>query len=209
MRIETFVCGSFATNCYLIFDEESKQSIIIDAPPDSLSPVSSYIKNNGLSVEYIILTHGHIDHIAYAERLRVVTGAKLLLHEKDHYWLEPPKKMIDLVAGDYIKFVPDISPKGNEKYFVDKNELEIIYTPGHTEGGICIYFKKNNTLFSGDTLFRESVGRTDLYGGSSKTLLQSIHEKLLVLPDETNVYPGHGDETKIKYERQYNPFLRK
>ena len=209
MRIETFVCGTFANNCYLIFDEESKQSIIIDAPPDSLSAVSTYIKENGLSVEYIILTHGHIDHIAYAEKLRVATGAKLLLHDKDHYWIEPPKDMLALVAGDYIKFVPDVSPKENEKYFIGKNEFEIIHTPGHTEGGICIYCKEDNILFSGDTLFQESIGRTDLYGGSSKTLLQSICEKLLVLPDETTVYPGHGDETKIKYERQYNPFLRK
>jgi glyoxylase-like metal-dependent hydrolase (beta-lactamase superfamily II) len=209
VRIETFVCGTFANNCYLIFDEESKQSIIIDAPPDSLSSVSSYIKNNGLSVGYIILTHGHIDHIAYAEKLRVATGAKLLLHEKDHYWLEPPKKMLDLVAGDYTKFVPNISPKENEKYLVGKHECEIIHTPGHTEGGICIYFKENNLLFSGDTLFQESIGRTDLYGGSSETLLQSICKKLLLLPDDTTVYPGHGNETKSKHERQYNPFLKK
>ena len=208
MIIETFVCGPLANNCYIIFDEESKKSIIIDAPPDSLPVVRTYINNNDLSVEYIILTHGHIDHIAHAEKLRAETKATLLLHEKDHYWIEPPKYMLDLVAGDYIMFVPDICPKSNEKYFVGKYEFEIIHTPGHTEGGICIYFKDNNLLFSGDTLFQESIGRTDLYGGSSEILLKSISEKLLVLPDDTTVYPGHGDETKIKYEKQYNPFLQ-
>lgn len=205
--IETFICGPFATNCYIVVDEESKKSIIIDAPPDSLSSITTYIKSNGLSLEYIILTHGHIDHIAHAEKLQAETKAKILLHEEDHYWIEPPDYMLALVAGDYIKFVPDISPKDNEKYFVGKYKFEIIHTPGHTKGGICIYFKDNNVLFSGDTLFQESIGRTDLYGGSAKILLESICKKLLILPDDTIVYPGHGDETKIIYEKQYNPFL--
>ena len=208
MTIETFVCGPLDNSCYIVSDEESKKSIIIDAPAGSLSFFTDYIKNNGLSVEYIILTHGHIDHIAHAEKLRAETNAKLLLHEKDHYWIEPPDHMLDLVAGDYTKFVPDIHPKDNEKYFVGKHEFEIIHTPGHTEGGICVYFKDDNILFSGDTLFQESVGRTDLYGGSSEILLESIYNKLLVLPDDTTVYSGHGDETTIKYEKQHNPFLQ-
>jgi glyoxylase-like metal-dependent hydrolase (beta-lactamase superfamily II) len=205
----------------------------------------TYIKSNGLSVEYVILTHGHIDHIANAEKLRAETNAKLLLHEEDKYWIEPPEYMLALITEDYIRFLPDIYPKDSEKYFVGRYEFEIIHTPGHTKGGICIYFKDNrvalktrllncgglepaqlsrfdhevknknlflevpnNILFSGDTLFQESIGRTDLYGGSSKTLLESIFNKLLVLPDDTIVYPGHGEETKIKYEKQYNPFLQ-
>ena len=209
MTTETFICGPFATNCYVVVDEESKKSIIIDAPPDSLPFVTAYIEKNNLSVEYIVLTHGHIDHIAHTENLRAKTNAKVLLHQNDTYWIEPPDYMLNLVAGDYTKFIPDIYPKDNEKYIIGNYEFEIIHTPGHTEGGICIYFKDENILFSGDTLFQESIGRTDLYGGSSKILLESIYNKLLILPDDTTVYPGHGTETKIIYEKQYNTFLKK
>lgn len=208
MKIETFICGSFFTNCYIVFDEETNKSIVIDAPQEGMDFAIDFIKRHNLSVEYIILTHGHIDHIAHAEKLRTATGAKLLIHENEQHWLEPNNYTLTLVSRDYIKFVPDVWLKGNEKYSIGKNEFEIIHTPGHTEGGISIYFADSSVLFSGDTLFQESIGRTDLIGGSIETLLETIYKKLLVLPESTIVYPGHGERTMIKHEKHCNPFLQ-
>ena len=207
MIIKTFVSGPFETNSYIVYDEISMKAIIIDAPPEFVDSAIDYIKTNKLIVESIILTHGHIDHIADAEPLRVETNAKILMHEEDLFWLNPPKYMLDMISGKFLKFVPDRMIKDNEIITIGDLTFQVIFTPGHTQGGICIYNKANNVIFSGDTIFQESIGRTDLQGGSIETLMASIKEKILTLPDETEIYPGHGDKTNLKNEKKYNPFL--
>jgi hydroxyacylglutathione hydrolase len=208
MIIKTFVSGPFETNSYIVYDEISKKAIIIDAPPEFSASALEFIKANQLTVDQIILTHGHIDHIADAEIIRVETNAKILMHEGDIIWLNPAQYWLDMVSGKFLKFVPDKMLKDNESITVGELEFRILHTPGHTQGGICIYNKANNVIFSGDTIFQESIGRTDLPGGSTEVLLNSIREKILPLPDETEIYPGHGDTTKIRNEKKYNPFLQ-
>jgi hydroxyacylglutathione hydrolase len=208
MIIKTFVSSDFEVNSYIVYDEVSCKAIIIDAPPESCEAALNFIKENKLTVENIILTHGHIDHIADADLLRKKTNAKIFMHSDDYFWLDPPEYWLNMITGKYEKFDPDQMVLDGEEFAVGNLNFKILHTPGHTGGGICVYNKENNVLFSGDTIFQESIGRTDLPGGSLEVLLKSITEKILTLPDETLVYPGHGDKTKIKNEKKYNPFLQ-
>lgn len=208
MQIKTFVSSPLETNSYVVYDEETKQALVIDAPPESYKEVTDFITLNDLKPELLILTHGHIDHIADAEPVKNTYGLKILMHEEDLFWINPPAFMLSMISGKYKPFKPDIILKGGEEIELGNMRFTIIHTPGHTPGGICVYFKSENILFPGDTIFQESIGRTDLQGGSTGTLLESITEKILTLPDETVIYPGHGDKTKIKNEKKYNPFLQ-
>jgi hydroxyacylglutathione hydrolase len=208
MIIKTFVSGPFETNSYVVYDEISGKAVIIDAPPEFSESALEFINSKKLNVELIILTHGHIDHIADAEPLKIETNAKILMHKEDIVWLNPTEYWLNMLSGKFLKFVPDRMLNDNENIIVGDMSFQIIYTPGHTQGGICIYNKANNVIFSGDTIFQESIGRTDLPGGSTDLLLASIREKILPLSDETEIYPGHGDKTNIRNEKKYNPFLQ-
>ncbi|MHB1125449.1 MAG: MBL fold metallo-hydrolase [Bacillota bacterium] len=205
MFLKTIVIGGFSTNCYIVGCDETKEAAVID-PGGSEQEILKAIQENGLQVRYVINTHGHVDHIASNREIKEATGAELIIHEEDANFLVNPKKSLlsftgkteagpaadrTVVDGDTIQF-------GNVK-------LEVIHTPGHTPGGMCL--KTGDVIFTGDTLFSGSVGRTDFPGGSHYELVQSIKEKLLCYSDDVIIYPGHGPSSTLRMEREYNPFL--
>lgn len=208
MMIKTIIAGPFETNCYIVHNEINKSAILIDAPPQSFEEVNEFLSKKNLNLEYLILTHGHIDHIADANKFKTNFNTKILMHRNDLFWIHPPDFMLNLVNNDYTQFDVDIILNGEEIINSALGKFKILHTPGHTQGGICIYFEKDNILFTGDTLFQESVGRVDLPGGSMDSLIKSIIEKLFTLPNETIVYPGHGDSTNIINEKKFNPYLK-
>jgi hydroxyacylglutathione hydrolase len=200
MEIKIFTKGIFQVNSYLVLNK--KEAIIID-PFDSKEFLEG-IKNH--KVTYIILTHGHIDHILAVNELQEKTKAKIAIHKDDLKLLNNENgnmsKEFDYNLG---KINPDIILEDKQKLDFEDREIGVIHTPGHTQGSICLLIK--NVLFSGDTLFKESIGRTDLPGGDLDQEIKSIHEKLLTLPDKTIVLPGHGPRTTIKEEKEGNFFL--
>jgi len=201
--------GPLQCNCSVIGDELSREAIVID-PGDDVDDVLALVRKHGLSVKQIVITHAHIDHVGGAMKLKAATGAPILLNQNDQALL----KMLDVQAA-WIGMAPP------EKVEIDSNlgqadtvkagslAASVLHTPGHTEGSICLYFAPEKMLIAGDTLFAGSIGRTDLPGGSFDKIIRSIHEKVLELPDETVVIPGHGPLTTIGEERETNPFLRK
>ena len=206
---EILPVGPLQCNCSIIGDESSREAMVID-PGDDIADVLGLIQKHNLQVKQIVITHAHIDHVGGAMKLRAATGAPILLNQNDYALL----KMLDIQAA----WIGMHSP-GNVE--VDRNigELDkvqagplvanVMHTPGHTEGSICLYFPAEQKLIAGDTLFAGSIGRTDLPGGSFEKIISSLHEKLLALPDETVVVPGHGPLTTIGEERESNPFLQK
>lgn len=206
MNIECIPVGPMGANCYVVECEETKQAAVID-PGGDVEKILNYLKKRGLALKYIINTHGHIDHIAGNDKLRDATGAKLLIHELDADMLENPKLNLSAFMGFTTKFKPaDRLLVEGETVEVGKVRLNVIHTPGHTRGGICL--SAGEAVFTGDTLFNGSIGRTDFPGGDFDAIINSIKTKLLPLPDDTAVYPGHMGESTIAYERKYNPFLR-
>jgi len=201
--------GPLQCNCSVIGDEVSREAIVID-PGDDVDDVLALVRKHGLSVKQIVITHAHIDHVGGAMKLKAATGAPILLNQNDQALL----KMLDVQAA-WIGMAPP------EKVEIDSNlgqadtvkagslAASVLHTPGHTEGSICLYFAPEKMLIAGDTLFAGSIGRTDLPGGSFDKIIRSIHEKVLELPDETVVIPGHGPLTTVGEERETNPFLRK
>lgn len=202
MILKRFVVGPLETNCYVLGDEDSKEAVVID-PGGDPEAIKNYIKKNNLKLKYIINTHGHGDHIGANPYF---PGADVLIHESDADFLTEPALNLSSSFGLKISV-----PKANrllndgDKIKVGKLELEVMHTPGHTPGGICLRY--DNIIFTGDTLFFEGVGRTDIPNASWDRLLESIKNKLMALPDESRVYPGHGPETSIGHERKHNPFL--
>lgn len=207
MKIDIITSGPFDTNGYLVSDE-TNEAAIIDAPLESTHIFMKHIRNKHLKVTAILLTHSHWDHTADAPELRRQTGAKIYLHSDDKYRvLEPNKFTIFRLPFNLEEFTPDVELSGNEEIKVGNMIFKAIHTPGHTEGGVCYSVENQKVIFSGDTLFDGSIGRCDLPGGSLDTLLSSIHQKLLVYSDDTIIYPGHGDSTTIRNEKDNNPYL--
>ena len=199
--IERFVVGPLQTNCYLVYEDTSGKGVLID-PGEYDERIAGYIKVKNIDIEYTINTHGHADHIAGDAAF----GFPVLIHKADESCLfDPSKNLSNLMEGklEPIKIERILSDGDIVKF--GQTELEIIHTPGHTPG--CISIKYDSILFSGDTLFYEGVGRTDLPGGSYEALEASIKNKLMCLPDEVRVFPGHGPETTIGHERKYNAFI--
>jgi glyoxylase-like metal-dependent hydrolase (beta-lactamase superfamily II) len=207
MFIKTFVSGPFETNGYLVGDEVTKDAIIIDAPPDFSSPVLKEIKKQDYKVKYIINTHGHIDHIADNHILKEELNSKLLIHKNDLFWLNSTDFIKSLIPFEIIPSEPDDFIDDGDIIKVGSLSFIIIFTPGHTSGGICLYEKESKVLFTGDTLFKENIGRTDLPGGSTDILIDSIKNKILNLPGDVIIYPGHGETSTINDEKNFNPFL--
>lgn len=202
MQIYQFVLGPIATNTYLVADENTGKCFIVD-PAWPSAELKARINKEGLSPEYIILTHGHGDHTGGIEDLReAYPGIALVASRKERSFL------YDRHASQGKGGIKaDIEVNDGDVLSVGDIQLSFISTPGHTPGGMCIYIEAGSLLFSGDTLFHSSVGRTDFPGGSFTDLMSSIKDKLFLLPDDTNVLPGHDVPTTIGYEKRYNPFV--
>ncbi|WKY46381.1 MBL fold metallo-hydrolase [Eubacteriaceae bacterium ES3] len=205
MEIEKLSLGSMGTNCYLIWDD-NKNGIIID-PGFMDNRVEEIIKDKDLKIKYIVLTHGHFDHLGGVEHLRKLTQAQVLIHAEDSDCLTNPQRNLSYLAGMNLECgKADGYLVESENLKVGDLDFRIIHTPGHSKGGVSLLI--NKYLFSGDTLFNTSIGRTDFMDGNLDELLTNIREKLLILPDDTIVYPGHGENTTIGYEKLHNPFLQ-
>jgi hydroxyacylglutathione hydrolase len=206
---EIFPVGPLQCNCSVIGDETTREAMVID-PGDDIEDVLALIQKHNLTVKQIVVTHAHIDHVGGAMKLRAATGAPILLNQNDHALL----KMLDVQAAwigveDPGKVEIDRSIGQGDTVRAGLLAADVIHTPGHTEGSVCLYFPAEKKLIAGDTLFAGSIGRTDLPGGSMRKIISSLHEKVLTLPDETTVVPGHGPLTTIGDERESNPFLVK
>lgn len=211
LKIGRIVLGMVQTNCYFVYDgdsnEEIKKVIFID-PADEGEYIYKEMKRNGFEIAGILLTHGHFDHIWGANKLRELTGAKIYAYEQEKALCEDAVTNASASVGKPYTVIPDVYVKDKEKITIAGITCEVIATPGHTIGSCCYYFEPSEMLISGDTLFQESVGRTDLATGSASQLHRSITEKLFKLPGNVTVYPGHGDNTTIEYEKKYNPFCQ-
>ncbi len=206
---EILPVGPLQCNCSVIGDEASHEAMVID-PGDDIEDVLGIVRTHKLQVKQIVITHAHIDHVGGAMKLRAATGAPILLNQNDYALL----KMLDVQAvwiGVESPGKVDIDQSVGQSDRVKAGSIvaDVIHTPGHTEGSVCLYFPAEKKLIAGDTLFAGSIGRTDLPGGSFEKIIQSLHEKVLALPDETVVIPGHGPATTIGAERESNPFLAK
>lgn len=206
MKIEHYVVGVVGTNCYFIVNEQTKECLIID-PGDNADALAQKIEAGGYVPQAILLTHGHFDHIMGVEGLRGRYDLAVYVHEADAEMLERPDLNCGMMIGTSVSVKADKILRDGDKLALAGMNIEVLHTPGHTPGGVCYYFPKEEVVFSGDTLFCESVGRTDLPGGDMSALVRSVREKVLKLPDLTIVYPGHGEPTKISTEKQYNPFI--
>lgn len=206
VKIGRMMIGSYQTNCYFLFREETQKAIVID-PADNGKLIYDKLTQNGFSVEAILLTHGHFDHIWGSKELRELSGAKIYALDKEQTLCESVDNNLSAMVGRAYTVVPDEYVADGAELTFDNISFKVIATPGHTIGSCCYYVEKAGILISGDTLFQESTGRTDFPTGSMSSIVRSIREKLFVLPDDTKVYPGHGDSTTIGYEKKYNPFV--
>jgi hydroxyacylglutathione hydrolase len=210
MEIYPVESGPVYTIGYLVVDEKSKKAVLIDTPLDSAHPFLEFCKEKEIELEKILLTHTHFDHMGDAQEISDKAGIEVFCHEADAYRLDDPNESSTMQLPYTIKPVPE------RKFLADGEivkcgamELEVIHTPGHSEGGICFINKAEKVVFTGDTLFMGSVGRTDLPGGDTETLLSSIKNRLMTLEDNVKVFPGHGSDTTIGVERQFNQYLLK
>ncbi len=198
--------GVCQTNCYFVYREGSSKVIFID-PADYGDQIFQAMKNNGFEVAAILLTHGHFDHIWGCSRLRQLTSAPVYAYEGEEDVLLSSDLNVSAGAGRACTVKANTLLKDGEEVTIEGITFKLIATPGHTQGSCCYYFEEANMLISGDTLFEESVGRTDLPTGSMSTLVRSVKDKLFELSDDVVVYPGHGDSTTIGHEKKYNPFI--
>jgi len=207
MIFETIVVGELGVNCYILADSETKEGIVID-PGAEPERILSAVKNSGVKVLTVLNTHGHFDHVGGNRRVIEATGGKLMINKEDEPFLlraassasmyglaaeNSPSPASYLAEGDIIRF--------------GSHELKVIHIPGHSPGGSCFYLAKDGIIISGDSLFAESIGRTDLPGGSQALLVAAIRSKILTLPEDTKVFPGHGPSTTIGHEKRHNPYL--
>ncbi len=200
--------GPLQCNCSIIGDEQTREAMVID-PGDQIEEILAILGQENLALKQIVITHAHIDHVGGAMKLKAATGAPILMNQNDHMLL----KMLDMQAA-WVGMRPpgavqiDDSLQEGRVLQIGPVSSNVVCTPGHTEGSICIYFPEEKKLIAGDTLFAGSIGRTDLPGGSMEKIMRSLHQSVMALPDETEVTPGHGPATTIGEERRTNPFLQ-
>ncbi|HEV3201017.1 MAG TPA: MBL fold metallo-hydrolase [Bryobacteraceae bacterium] len=205
---EILPVGMLQCNCSVFGDEQSHEAMVVD-PGDEIARVLEILRKHGLTVKAIVITHAHIDHIGGAQKLKQATGAPVYMNLND----TELQKMLDVQAS-WLGMRPvepveiDVPAKDGDRLVVGTTEFHVLDTPGHTQGSISLWIPSEGKLVAGDTLFRDSIGRTDLPGGDGRQILRSIHEKLLPLPEETVVIPGHGEKTTIGREKRFNYFLQ-
>lgn len=202
MIVKNFIEPPIDNNNYLIIDEESKEAALIDCSAND-DNIRLELEKQGATLKYILLTHGHFDHIA---GLRPHSDVPVLMHKDDQDWVNSVNRYMPMMG------LPEMTVPTIDKYIEDNEiiklgntEIKVIYTPGHTQGGVCFYV--DGKLFSGDTIFREAVGRCDLEGGDFDQIVESIESKIFTLPPETAIYPGHGRMTSVEWEKEHNRFL--
>lgn len=205
---ETFPVGRLQCNCSIIGDETTREAMVID-PGDNIPEILARLARHGLTLKQIVVTHGHIDHVGGALKLKRATGAPVLMNANDMEQLELMDEQANWLGVSTPEVAPpDVSAEDGMVVGIANHTAQVIFTPGHTQGSICLHFIPEKLLIAGDTLFAGSIGRTDLPGGDTRQILSSIHDRLLVLLEETIVIPGHGYETTIGAEARENPFLR-
>ncbi len=205
LRCESKVVGAVQTNCYFLYDEESGECLIVD-PGDEAERIIAFVKERDLKPSAILLTHGHFDHVLAVEQVRGEWNVPVYASEKERELMADSAMNVSAMFGAPVCLQADEWLADGQELTMLGQAMRCIWTPGHTSGGMCYYFPKAGILFSGDTLFQESVGRTDFPTGSTQTLIRSIREKLFSLPEAVQVYPGHGPMTSIQSERMFNPF---
>lgn len=215
IKIGRMVLGSCQTNCYFLYRVGESQAIVVD-PADQGEKIYRALERNGFQVAGILLTHGHFDHIWGCKALREAANtaagdrgaARVQVYacEAEKELLEDARKNVSEMAGRPYTMEADVYVKDGDRINIAGMSCRVIATPGHTAGGCCYYFEEPGFLLCGDTIFLESVGRTDFPTGSMSTLVRSVQEKIFVLPDDTKLYPGHGDDTTVEHEKRYNPF---
>jgi glyoxylase-like metal-dependent hydrolase (beta-lactamase superfamily II) len=208
MIIKMLTVGPFAANCYIVGSTSTNEGMIIDPGADA-DTIMRTVQQTGLSISTIIITHAHMDHVGALREVQQKTNAQFVIHEAEKgFVFSAPMRMLTSFGVSPVKSPPRPDRLLNDGDLIDLGDLhfEVLYTPGHSSGGICL--SGHGVVFSGDTLFKFGIGRTDFPGMSHERLIKSIHEKLMVLPDETIIYPGHGPATTIGDERRGNPFLQ-
>lgn len=206
IKIEQYVVGMVQTNCYVAFNTKTKEAIIID-PADQAEKIQEKITEKGIRPVAILLTHGHFDHIMAVETLASVYKVPVYAHTEESDILKNSSLNLSTMAQREVSIEPDVKVKDNQDLVLAGFHIQVLHTPGHTKGSACYYIEDEEVLFSGDTLFQESVGRTDFPTGSSVEIVRSIKEKLAILPNNVQVYPGHEGATTIGHEKMYNPFI--
>ncbi|MEI9977015.1 MAG: MBL fold metallo-hydrolase [Ignavibacteriota bacterium] len=205
---EVLPVGMLQCNCSIFGDEQTREAIVVD-PGDEIASILEIVARHGLTVKAIVITHAHIDHIGGAQKLKRATGAPVYMNQNDselHNMMDVQAAWLGIQTPETAAI--DSDAKDGSVLAIGTTEFHVLHTPGHTQGSISLWIPAEGKLVAGDTLFRDSIGRTDLPGGDGRQILRSIHDKLLPLPEETVVIPGHGANTTIGREKQFNFFLR-
>lgn len=201
LEVKKLILGNFMVNCYIVYTSNSKDAIIIDPGADPLQ-ILDFINRKELNVKYIINTHGHYDHIGANNEIKSVLNSTIYIHKLDEKMLSSPTKNLSLFLGKLYKTKADGFFEEGDEFKIDNKVFKILHTPGHTPGSMSIMV--DDSLFCGDLVFKDGIGRTDLFGGSSRDLALSIKNKILILNDDSKLYPGHGPETTVKYIKENN-----
>ncbi len=205
MEIAILTVGPVQTNCYIVNKEGSSSCIVID-PGEEAEKIAAYIGKKGLKNEGILLTHGHFDHITGISGLLSLVGGKVYAYETERELMMDPRQNGSVMMGYELAMEPEHLLRDGQVLNIAGMDFKVIHTPGHTKGSCCFYSEEDKILFSGDTIFMESVGRTDFPTGNARELMDSVRNKVLSLPPDVTIYPGHGLETDVAYEMANNPY---
>ena len=207
MEIKIFPNGIYGAITYLVYDKKTKEGALIDCTCD-IDKIENFVKCENINLKYLLITHGHLDHVyCVSEFKEKFPTTQVLIHKDDMILIEQIPMQCSMMELEEIKIpcIDGLLGENSHNLTIGEKEIKIIHTNGHSKGGVCYLI--DNVLFSGDTLFKDSIGRCDLFGGSMKEIEKSIKEKLFTLDENIIVYPGHGDDTTIGYEKKYNPYF--